>query len=68
MKVILLFYYKENIEVILDNGETTTGMAYIMNQQAIPGIPGKSYVRTIMEGYCDNGLDLGYLEHFLSTQ
>lgn len=62
------FYYKENIEVILDNGETTTGMAYIMNQQAIPGIPGKSYVRTIMEGYLDNKLDLGCLEHFLSSQ
>ena len=39
-----------------------------MNQQAVPGIPSKSYVRTIMEGYLDNNLNLGYLECFLSAQ
>jgi len=62
------FYYKEDIEVTLDNGEAITGMAYIMNQRAVPGIPSKSYVRTIMEGYLDNKLDLNYLERFLSAQ
>ena len=62
------FYHKEDIEVTMDNGEAITGMAYIMNQQAVPGIPSKSYVRTIMEGYLDNNLNLGYLECFLSAQ
>ena len=62
------FYHKEDIEVTMDNGEAITGMAYIMNQQAGPGIPSKSYVRTIMEGYLDNNLNLGYLECFLSAQ
>ena len=62
------FYHKEDIEVTMDNGEAITGMAYIMNQQAVPGIHSKSYVRTIMEGYLDNNLNLGYLECFLSAQ
>ena len=62
------FYHKEDIEVTMDNGEAITGMAYIMNQQAVPGIPSKSYVRTIMEGYLDNNLNLVYLECFLSAQ
>ena len=62
------FYHKEDIEVTMDNGEAITGMAYIMNQQAVPAITSKSYVRTIMEGYLDNNLNLGYLECFLSAQ
>lgn len=62
------FYYKEDIEVTMDNGEVIMGMAYIMNQRTIPGTPSKSYVKTILDGYLDNGLDLSYLERFLSIQ
>ena len=42
-------------------------MAYIMNPQAVPGIPSKTYLKTIYDGYLDNNLDISYLKHFLST-
>lgn len=61
------FYYKKNIEATLDNGEIITGMVYIMNSQAVPGIPSKTYLKTIYDGYLDNNLDISYLKHFLST-
>ncbi len=62
------FYFKKDIAVTLDSGRIITGMAYIMNQRAVPGVPSKSYVKTIMEGYLDNGLDLSYLKRFLFSQ
>lgn len=62
------FYFKKDIAVTLDSGRIITGMAYIMNQRAVPGVPSKSYVKTIMEGYHDNGLDLSYLKRFLFSQ
>lgn len=61
------FYYKKNIEATLDNGEIITGIVYIMNPQAVPGIPSKTYLKTIYDGYLDNNLDISYLNHFLST-
>lgn len=59
------FYYKENVVVEMEDGDTIRGMAYIMNHCAIPGIPSYSYVRTIQEGYLDNNLDMKYLDKSL---
>lgn len=61
------FYYKEDIEVVMDTGDKIKGMVYIMNQRAVPGTPSKFYIKTIIEGYLNNGLDLNYLKRFLST-
>lgn len=52
------FYYKKHIEVLMDDKEIIKGMAYIMNRDAILGIPSKSYISSIVQGYVDNNLDL----------
>lgn len=62
------FYFKKDIAVTLDSGETITEMAYIMNQRAVPWVPSKSYVKTIMERYLYNGLVLSYLKRFPPAQ
>lgn len=59
------FYYKKDITVEMECGNTIRGMAYIMNSCAVPGIPSYSYVRTIQEGYLDNNLDMKYLDKSL---
>lgn len=60
-------YFKEDIEVTLDNGESLTAMVYIMTESAMPGIPSDVYVQTIREGYADFGLDLSVFENSLKN-
>lgn len=55
------FYYKKKLRVFLDNGKTTYAMAYIMFDEAAPGVPSDHYVRTCFLGYVDNKLDLNVL-------
>ena len=55
------FYYKKNVNVKMANGENLKAMAYIMFDEARPGIPSNYYMRTIYEGYIANGLDLNIL-------
>lgn len=55
------FYYKKRMRVVMDNGNGIYGMAYIMNDKAQPGIPSNYYVRTILTGYLENGLDVNVL-------
>ncbi len=51
------FYYKKWVDVTLENGEIIQGMAYIMFDEAKPGIPSDYYARAILSGYLSNNLD-----------
>ena len=58
------YYYKENIMVDI-GGKKKKAMVYIMNEAARPGIPSRSYVDTIRQGYIDNGFNMSFLEESL---
>ena len=56
-------YRKENIEVVMDDGSTVTGMVYIMNEGGMSVVrPSDSYYNTIASGYKSFGFDLGFLK------
>ncbi len=55
-------YRKENIKVVMENGETVTAMVYIMNRDGMESYPDSSYYNTIYTGYRSFGLDTEYLE------
>lgn len=55
-------YYKEDVPVTLQDGQTITAMVYIMAEEAKPGRPSDTYIQTIREGYGDSGLDLSVFE------
>lgn len=55
------FYYKKTVLVRLENGRKIRAMAYIMFDEALPGVPSNYYMRTIYDGYIANGLDLNIL-------
>ena len=52
------FYYKKRMRVCLENGKTTYAMAYIMFDEALPGIPSERYIHTCLRGYLKNHLDV----------
>lgn len=54
-------YRKENIEVVMNNGETVTAMVYIMNRDGTESYPSESYYNIIYSGYRSFGLDTDYL-------
>ncbi|MGL5434171.1 MAG: gamma-glutamylcyclotransferase family protein [Lachnospiraceae bacterium] len=58
-------YYKKNIQVVTTSRDHITGMVYIMNEDAVPGIPSQRYINTIIQGYIDNQLDFEYLHRLL---
>lgn len=49
-------YIKENIDIEL-NGQTVTGMAYVMTDCRGYGAPSPSYLQTIADGYDSFGFD-----------
>ena len=55
-------YRKENIKVVMENGETVTAMVYIMNRDGMESYPDSHYYNTIYTGYRSFGLDTEYLE------
>ncbi|MGL4792004.1 MAG: gamma-glutamylcyclotransferase family protein [Anaerotignaceae bacterium] len=59
-----IFYYKENITLMLDNKEINA-FAYIMTDGQPLGIPSRRYFNTIMEGYKDADFNVKILEKFL---
>lgn len=65
------FYYKENIPVELETGETVTAMVYIMTKKIKNRIelnlPSQSYLEAVKEGYEDFGFNLKYLHEALKT-
>lgn len=56
------FYYKRTLPVTLSDGARKEAMVYIMNNQAVPGIPSRHYIQTIHQGYLDVGLNVEILE------
>lgn len=54
-------YRKENIEVVMKNGETITAMVYIMNRSGHESEPSPMYFETIHTGYKSFKLPLRYL-------
>lgn len=57
------FYYKKNMDVILDgSGETITAFVYIMHEERNLEIPFKPYVEICKQGYNDFGFDLQFLK------
>ena len=54
-------YRKEEIEVVMDSGETVTAMVYIMNRSGNESMPPLGYYETIYSGYKSFGLPLSYL-------
>lgn len=55
------FYRKNYLPVTFADGRTEKAMIYIMNSQAVPGIPSPQYIQTIYQGYIDTGLNTGIL-------
>ena len=53
-------YRKEMIDVVLDNGEKIEALVYILNR-GNPELPHKNYLKLIIQGYHDVGLDTIYL-------
>ncbi len=54
-------YRKEDIEILLDTGETVTAMVYLMNKKyhgesVRVAAPSNSYLNTILQGYRHFGL------------
>lgn len=60
------YYDKERISVRMDDGNSLTGMVYIMDQQKDFGYPCASYYYTVAQGYLDCGLDTNVLEQALA--
>ncbi len=52
------YYVKKNITVVMDSGEKIRGMVYVMAAER-RGIfpPSAEYLKTIIEGYEDNGIN-----------
>lgn len=59
------FYYKKDLMVELENGEKIKAMAYIMFDEAKPGIPTMRYLETCSQGYLSNNLDMKKFEEFI---
>ncbi|MCM1223471.1 MAG: gamma-glutamylcyclotransferase [Lachnospiraceae bacterium] len=58
------YYFKRNIMVSLDSGKRKA-MVYIMNEKHLPGRPSPQYIRTILQGYMDNDMDIGIFKKSL---
>ena len=54
-------YRKEYMKVKLENGKEIEGLIYILNKDSLDMEPSKYYFETIMQGYLENNLTVGYL-------
>ena len=61
------FYYKKELPVILDNGEIIMGMAYIMFDEAKPGLPSDAYLKVCKQGYRDNDFSIEIFNFFVEN-
>ena len=63
------FYYKEDMEVEIETGETVTAMVYIMTREMKDRIklnlPSRIYLATVKEGYENHGFDIKVLDEAL---
>ena len=51
------YYFKKNIMVDIE-GRKKKAMVYIMDEKQMPGKPSDQYIRTILQGYKDNDMDI----------
>lgn len=54
-------YRKENIDVLMDDGTTVTGMIYLMNR-GVPTMPSDYYYNVIASGYNSFEFDTDFLD------
>lgn len=60
------YYFKKNIMVTIA-GRKKKAMAYIMDEEQLPGRPSTQYIKTILQGYIDNDMDIGILKKSLDV-
>ena len=58
------YYFKKNIMVTIDGKKKKT-MVYIMDKKQLPGQPSAQYVKTILQGYLENNMDINALKKSL---
>ena len=58
------YYFKKHIMVDIE-GRKKKAMVYIMDERQLPGRPSASYVRTILQGYIDNDMDISIFQKSL---
>lgn len=60
------YYFKEDIMVTIA-GKKKKAMVYIMDKEQLPGRPSPQYVKTILQGYIENDMDIGILKKSLEV-
>lgn len=60
------YYFKKNIMVDIE-GRKKKAMVYIMDEKQMPGKPSDQYIRTILQGYKDNDMDICIFQKSLVT-
>lgn len=58
------YYFKKDIMVTIA-GRKKKAMVYIMGERHLPGRPSALYVKTILQGYVDNNMDINILKKSL---
>ena len=58
------YYLKKDIMVTIA-GKKKKAMVYIMDEKQLPGRPSSQYIKTILQGYIDNNMDMGILKKSL---
>lgn len=58
------YYFKKTIMVDIE-GKKKKAMVYIMNDKQLPGRPSQHYVKTILQGYMDNDMDISIFQKSL---
>jgi len=60
------YYFKKDIMVTIA-GRKRKAMVYIMDERQLPGRPSSQYVKTILQGYVDNDMDISVLKKSLEV-
>ncbi|MBD5513339.1 MAG: helix-turn-helix domain-containing protein [Lachnospiraceae bacterium] len=50
-------YTREQMDVLMDDGECIKGLVYVMNLRAVPRLPSQGYFEAVLSGYRSFGLD-----------
>lgn len=57
------FYYKSEVDIVMENGQTTGGMVYIMDEKRDLGLPATYYYKLLLNAYEKFGFDKKILEN-----
>ena len=50
-------YTREQMDVLMDDGESINGLVYVMSPRAVPRLPSQGYFEAVLSGYRSFGLD-----------